>query len=97
MENIIENQNPSMEAKDAELSQNYEAFMEHLQDDPDMLVTHKDKYALMRHREIIKIYDTIQQAIVAAETKYKDGLFSIQKITNTKISLGYYSRAMSVR
>ena len=97
MEKITENQNPSLDAKDAELSQNYEAFMEKLQDNPNMLATHKDKYALMRHKEIIKIYDTIQEAIIAAETKYKDGLFSIQKITNTKISLGYHSRAMSVR
>ena len=97
MENIMNSQNPSLEAQDAEHSQNYQAFKKLLKDDPDMLVTHKDKYALMRHKEIIKIYDTIQQAIVASQTKYKDGLFSIQKITNEKISLGSGLRVMSVR
>ncbi len=55
------------------------------------------KFALMRNGELTQIYDTFEDALKTAHVFYKDGLFSIQKIYDKPIDLGFRSRAMHKR
>ena len=53
------------------------------------------KFALMKDREITGYYTTSEDAYQAGILSYKDGLFSIQEVTQELIDLGYYSHAVT--
>lgn len=72
---------------------NYDAFKKML---PDLLKD-ENKYALLRDQELIAVYDTMADAVTTAEKMYEDGRWSIQKITERPINLGYRSRALHIR
>lgn len=69
---------------------NYEAFKKLL----PTLLKDENKFALMRDGELIAVYDTLNDVIVTAEKIYPDGRWSVQKITNKPINLGWRSRAV---
>jgi len=79
--------------KAAEIQQNYEAFNKML---PSLIAEHRGKHALMRGGEVIAIYSTAQDAVQTGESFYEDKLFSVQKITDSAVDLGYYSHAMHI-
>jgi hypothetical protein len=72
---------------------NYEAFKKLL----PSLLKDANKYALMRDGEVIAIYDTMPDAVTTAQKLFPDGRWSIQKITDQPINLGYRSRAVPSR
>lgn len=74
-----------------ELRQNFEAFKKL---EPNLIDKATGKYALMRRRKLINIYDTARDAEVTGAKFYEDKLFSIQKIGQKPINLGYYSHAV---
>jgi len=74
-----------------EVDKNYEAFSKLL---PDVLQTHRGKFALLRKEKLIHIFDSAGDAKIFAEAQFPDGLFSIQQITNRVVELGYFSHAM---
>ena len=74
-----------------EVDQNFEFFKTRL---PELLQTHKGKYALIRHQEIIGFYDTIIDAQTTGARFYQDGLFSVQQVNDVPIDLGFYSHAV---
>jgi hypothetical protein len=76
-----------------EVDRNYEAFQKLL---PTILGAHRDKYALMKDRQILSYYSSAEDARVAAATFIKDGLFSIQQVTDMAINLGYFTYAVPV-
>lgn len=76
-----------------EIDRNLEAFKAQL---PALLEQHKGRYALLRHQEIVGVYDTIRDAQLTGRTFYEDGLFSIQKVTAEPVNLGFFSYAVSV-
>ena len=82
---------PDEDAKRQEVSQNYEAFQEML---PELLETHRGKFALIRHGEVIQHFDSVRDAVVYGQEKFEDGLFSVQEITDRVIDLGFYSYAL---
>ena len=73
-------------AREREITQNYEAFIEKL---PGLLDQHRGKYALMRDRDVIDIYSTFGDA-VREGVKLEDKMFSVQKITDEIVDLGHY-------
>ena len=79
--------------RDKEITQNYKAFVAKL---PKLIVQHRDKYALMRHREVIGIYSTAEDAVQTGGLLYEDGLFSVQQITDVDVDMGYYSHVASI-
>ena len=76
-----------------QIQQNYEAFCARL---PQLVITHRGKFALMHDSEIVEFFDTARDAYVAGQKLFPDDqLFSIQEIVETPIDLGYFSHAMS--
>jgi len=77
-----------------EVDQNYRAFQAHL---PQLLATHRGKFALMRESTIVEFFDTARDAYVAGRKLFAtDQLFSIQEVVDaTPINLGFLSYATS--
>ena len=71
------------------VDKNYEAFKKKL---PNLLNTHAGKYALMRNKEVIEIYDTFHDAVVTGDLFYEDELYSVQKITDQPILISRFLR-----
>lgn len=76
-----------------EVDQNYEAFKKIL---PELAKAHMGKYALMRRKEFVQVFDSPRDAIVFAEAQYPDGLFSVQQVTSQVADLGYFSHAVHI-
>jgi hypothetical protein len=73
-----------------EIDRNYEIFIKDL---PNLLRDHRGQYALMKDGKIINYFSTAADARMAAEAIIKDGLFSIQQVTDAAIDLGYFNYA----
>jgi hypothetical protein len=76
-----------------EVDRNYEAFIKEL---PNIIRDHRGQYALMKDEKIINYFSTAADARMAAEAFIKDGLFSIQQVTDAPVDLGYFNYAFPV-
>lgn len=79
------------DSKRAAVERNYEAFRQRL---PELLATHRGKFALMREGDITEFFDTARDAYLAGQKLYPDALFSVQEVTDTPADLGFFSHAM---
>lgn len=77
-----------------QINKNYEAFVARL---PELVATHRGKFALMRDGEIVSFFDTAADAHTAGGALYADGLFSVQEVVDTPADLGFFSHAVSRR
>lgn len=75
-----------------EIEDNYHAFEKKL---PDLLATHRGKFALMRKGEIVDFFDTPRDAFTTGQKLFEDGLFSVQEVIEVPIDLGFFSHAVS--
>jgi hypothetical protein len=76
-----------------EVDRNFDEFRKML---PQLLATHRDKYALMKSGKILGYYSTANDAAEAAATFIPDGLYSIQEVTDASINLGFFTHAVPV-
>jgi hypothetical protein len=74
-----------------EINQNLEFFLGEL---PKMLPTQRGKFVLLRHKKIVGYYETVVDAVNAANTIYPDKIFSVQQVTDSAADAGFYSHAM---
>lgn len=74
----------------AEVDRNFEEFEKLL---PAIIGQNRDKYALMKDGKILGYYSSSEDARVAASAFIKDGLYSIQHVTDTSINLGFFNYA----
>ena len=74
-----------------EVDANHEAFVKLL---PSLLATHRDQYALLKNRKVLGYYSNAVDARTAAEAFISDKLYSIQRVTDTSVDLGYFSHAV---
>ena len=74
-----------------QVEKNYEAFNEKL---PDLLPEHRGKVALMKDGQVVGIFDTTLAAYVAGQAQFGMGNFSMQKIIDQPIDLGYFSHGV---
>jgi hypothetical protein len=72
--------------KQQEIDANLEFFKKNL---PTFLEQHRNKYALIRNCEVVDFYETVLDAQSIGEKLFKDDLFSIQKVTDATIDLGF--------
>ncbi len=79
-----------MDPKQEIVDKNYAAFRKAL---PGIMQQQAGRFALMRHAEIVDFFDTAADAVTTGKHLYKDGEFSIQKVTQTPINLGRFSYA----
>jgi hypothetical protein len=77
-----------------QVDKNYEAFIAML---PSILPMHENKYALMKDGEAVGFYSTLEDAYVTANKFFPDEPFSVQKVTDTPVDLGFFSHALSNR
>lgn len=77
---------PTLEEVQKEIDKNYDFFLKEL---PNIINLYNNKYALLKNAEIIDYFDTMDDAIKYAKIRFEDGLYSIQKVNETPISLGY--------
>ena len=74
-----------------EVDRNYEAFVLLL---PTLMATHRGQYALMKDGKILGFYSSAIDARTAAEAFISDKMYSIQKVTDSAVDLGYFSHAV---
>jgi hypothetical protein len=77
-----------------QVDRNYEAFMAML---PSILPLHEGKYALMKDGAAVGFYSTLDDAYMTANQFYKDQPFSVQRVTDTPVDLGFFSHAVISR
>ncbi len=77
-----------------QVDRNYEAFLAML---PSILPLHQDKYALLKDGVAVGFYTTLEDAYMTANQFYKDQPFSVQKVTDTPVDLGFFSHAVCSR
>lgn len=65
--------------QEAEVATNFKVFEEKL---PELLKTHRNKVALMRHGEVVGIYDNRKLASDAGDNLFDDFIYSVQLITD---------------
>lgn len=74
-----------------EIKKNYEFFRTQVS---KLSQTNPSEYALVYNQEIIDIYKTYEDTYIQGVKKYgNDKPFSVQKIENVIINLGFYSLA----
>lgn len=74
-----------------EVDRNYEAFLK-LEDGFDS--QYSGMYALMKNKKVIELFSSWQDARKTAKLLFKDEPFSIQKVKEQKVDLGFYSHAI---
>lgn len=82
---------PTREQKEREIDDNLEFFLAEL---PRLKQHHFGKFALLRNKELVAVFDTPEDAQTAGARLFEDGLFSIQKVDDTPANLGSYSFAV---
>ena len=76
------------EQKQTEVDQNYDYFTGILK---DIMPDHAGEYAVIRHKEIVKYFQDLEDAAIDAKARFTDGMYSIQKVDDNVIRLGIYS------
>ena len=82
---------PTREQKEREIDDNLEFFLAEF---PRLKQNHFGKFALLKDKELVAVFDTAEDAQTAGARFFEDGLFSIQKIDDTPANLGSYSFAV---
>ena len=71
-----------------EVGENYTYFKDNF---PELIEKYKDRFLVIRSREVQKDFETDKEAILWAMKEYSDGMFSIQKVSNKEVNLGSIS------
>lgn len=77
--------------KDREIDKNLEFFRSKL---PELMSGHRGRYVLLKNANIVGIYDTVRDAQMTGSKFFPDGIFSVQKVTDQPVDLGYFSHAV---
>ncbi len=86
----MDNQKDMIKKRQAEVDKNYEAFKEMFD---DIVISHRNEYALMKGGEIRAYFSTFNDAISAGDIAFPDKMYSVQKVEKKPVDLGYFSHA----
>jgi hypothetical protein len=76
-----------------QVEKNYQVFLSML---PNIIAEHRNKYALMKDGQVIGYYSTLEDAYMTANKFYAEEPFSVQKVTDIPIDLGFFSHAVRI-
>jgi hypothetical protein len=76
-----------------EVDANFDEFQKIL---PSLMAQHMNKFALMKSGQILGYYSSAEDAAMAASQFIKDGLYSIQQVTSSRVDLGFFNYAIPV-
>ena len=79
-----------MTTLDTEVDRNLFAFLPKI---PELLDQHAGAYALLKDQKIISLHQRLSEALASAEAKFSDGIYSIQRVTDKPVELGFFSYA----
>lgn len=79
---------------DRQVDRNYDAFLKML---PQIMLMHMNKFVLMKDGESYGFYSTLEDAYMAADKLFPGQEFSVQKVTNVPVDLGFFSHAADLR
>lgn len=77
----------------SQIDKNYTAFVAML---PSLMATHPNKYALMKDGQVLGAYSSLEDAYMTAFNFLKEDEFSVQKITDVPVDLGFFSHAVHI-
>jgi hypothetical protein len=80
--------------KEQALTDNYQAFEKLL---PDLVKTACGKFALMHDTQLVGLFESAGEAHAAGRETFDDSLFSVQKVEESAINLGFFSYARYCR
>ena len=80
-----------MNEHQTEVDRNFEAFQALM---PKIGREHAGQYALLRESAIIEYFDTAPDALKYGARCYDDGRFSVQRVADETVDLGWYSHAV---
>lgn len=72
----------------AELKRNFEYFQSVVQ---KWVSTDAGRFALIRSQQLVGFYDTPGDAAQAGAKRFDDGQFSVQRVTDRPVDLGFLS------
>ena len=75
----------------AEVDANWAFFKTEL---PRFMMGHWGQYALLKDAAVVEFFDTFADADKYAQATIADGLYSIQKVENTVVKLGFVGLRM---
>ncbi len=78
----------------AEIEQNFQAFLGVV---GPLLAEHTGEFALLRHRKVVDLFPRAIDAMSEGHHRFGDGLFSVQRITDRPLDLGFLSYAADER
>ena len=78
--------------REREIDQNYQFFVGHV---GKLLPQHEGRYALLRHASFVEAYTSVLEAINQGHSRFGDGVFSVQEVTDKPLDLGFFSHANS--
>lgn len=81
------------EVRIKEIDQNLDFFLKEL---PALRKENFGRYALLKSRKVIGLFDTIRDADLAGGKMFADRIYSVQKVDDAPINLGFYSHAVPV-
>lgn len=77
-----------------EIDRNFAAFEAIL---PVLMTSRAGAHALLRHAEVVDFYDSVSAALAAGRSRFHDGMYSVQEVTDRPVDLGFYSHAINTR
>jgi hypothetical protein len=80
----------SRESQRAEVQANYEAFVAEL---PTLVTRHQGKFAVYRHTRLLEFFDDYSVAEAFGRSRFGDGLFSIQEVTQEPLDIRWFKYA----
>lgn len=83
------------ERKRSQIDLNYKAFLKFMEKFPNVLVAQRNKFALMHNKKVVEFFDTPRDAYICGCLLYGGNEnFSIQKVTNIPVDLGFFSHVV---
>ena len=79
------------ERQHEEVHRNFEAFQKCF---AELYHKHPGKVALMKDAEVVEVFDTVSDALKVGRMQFGDEVFSVQKIEESKIRLGFMGYAL---
>jgi hypothetical protein len=77
-------------AREVEIRQNYSYFKSVV---ASMMAEHAGQFALIRSCEVVDVFETAGEAVSAGAVRFGELPFSVQRVINRPIDLGFLSHA----
>lgn len=74
--------------READIRQNFLYFQGVV---PSLMASHAGQYALLRARSVVAIFARPMEALEAGYAQFEDGRFSVQRVTDRALDLGFLS------